>query len=102
MRVSASCGPIAHTRFDALIKRLKVPLEYWSEPDRVRLGKYAALATPICALDAAILRSASATSGRLSRSVEGTPAGTVGTSLRMVDGLNENSAGCLPTKTATA
>ena len=71
-------------------------LAYWSEPDSVRFGKKAAVATPIWALAAATLRSASATSGRLSNRVEGTPAGTVGTSARIAAGLKEKSAGCAP------
>ncbi len=46
--------------------------------DRVSDGKYADFATPICALAAAIARSAAAISGRRSSSSEGTLAGMSG------------------------
>ena len=46
-------------------------------------GNQAVSATPIWAFAAATLRSACATSGRLSSSCEGTPGGTDGTSARM-------------------
>src|SRR3981081_3916861 len=44
---------------------------------RLNTGKYAARATPICALAAATRRSAAATSGRRSSNVDGKP-GSIG------------------------
>src|SRR5437773_4360913 len=55
-------------------------LEVSRPPDAlsVTVGKKAALATPICAFVAATRRSAAATSGRRSRSSDGTPTGIAG------------------------
>ena len=71
-------------------------------PVSVSAGKYAASAMPMRALAAAILRSAAATSGLRSRSVDGTPGGMSGMrALNSVRGRT-NVDGGSPTSTATA
>ncbi len=72
------------------------------DADRVSDGKYAAFATPICALAAATRRSAAATSGRRSSSSEGKPIGTRGIAAASGAAAIENSAGALPMRTAIA
>eukprot|EP01022_Parablepharisma_sp_SALTPOND_P004192 TRINITY_DN118_c0_g1_i1.p1 TRINITY_DN118_c0_g1~~TRINITY_DN118_c0_g1_i1.p1 ORF type:complete len:1977 (+),score=693.89 TRINITY_DN118_c0_g1_i1:34526-40456(+) len=100
--VWASCGPSDHTRPGSVNQSAK--LELWQPPeaDSVRLGKQAALATPILALAAATRRSAAATSGRRSSSIEGRPCGTGGATA--VNGAfgKEKVEGVLPTSRAMA
>ncbi len=95
-------GPIDQMRLEARISLLRVLPLYSREPVSESVGNQAVSATPICALAAATLRSASATSGRLSSSCEGIPGGTVGTSARMGAALCENPEGLWPISTAMA
>src|ERR1700686_1185316 len=76
--VSAPAAPIEKKR---LGQANQVEIEELSRPAdalNVTVGKYAALATPICALAWATSRSAAAISGRRSRSWDGTPKGIAG------------------------
>ena len=56
------------------------------------MGKNAAIATPICALAAAICRSASEISGRRSSNSEGTCAGIIGGRIAIIFGASEKLA----------
>src|ERR1700733_664303 len=101
-RVSLSCGPREKKRLGHVNKFASDVLSSPAPALRVSVGKYAARATPICALAWAMLRSPAATSGRLSRSCEGTPVGVAGgLALRAGTGI-ENDEGGLPTSTAMA
>ncbi len=65
-------------------------------------GKNALSATPICALAAAIRRSAAAMSGRRCNSADGSPAGIAGSPGGPAAGAIVSSAGGLPISTAIA
>ena len=69
---------------------------------RVRVGKNAAFAVPICALAEATRRSAAAMSGRRSRSWAGSPTGIMGGPAAMDADGSVNSAGGFPIRIAIA
>ncbi len=68
----------------------------------MRVGKKAAIATPICSLAAAARRSAAATSGRRSRIAEGTTAGVRGGSAVSGIGASEKLEAGTPIRVAIA
>jgi hypothetical protein len=70
--------------------------------ESVSVGKYAAIATPICSFAAAALRSADATSGRRSRIDDGISAGTVGGVASSGAAASENVEAGSPISTAIA
>src|SRR5580698_11233212 len=77
-RVSAAAGPAAKKRLGQVNQLLIEVLSNPAVAFSVTVGKYAALAMPICAFAWATRRSAAAISGRRSRSWEGTPNGIAG------------------------
>src|SRR5271154_2331232 len=100
--VSLICGPTEKKRLGHVNS---LEIEELSSPAlalRVREGKYAARATPICAFAWAMLRSPAATSGRLSRSCDGTPTGISGGPAFSGSAGIENDEAGLPTRRAMA
>src|ERR1700688_3361978 len=77
-KASAAAGPSEKKRLGQVNQFTNDVLSNPAAALNVTVGKYAALATPICALACAIRRSAAAMSGRRSRSWDGTPKGIAG------------------------
>src|ERR1019366_1742064 len=77
-RDSAAAGPIEKKRLGHVNHFANEVLSSPAAALNVTVGKYAALAMPICALACATRRSAAAMSGRRSRSWDGTPMGIAG------------------------
>src|SRR2546430_14366304 len=95
-RIVPESGPSAHARLDHLnscdsSEDSKPPCAV-----RLRTGKNAALATPMRALAAAMVRLADAMSGRRSSNDEGRPAGIAGMALTNGAGVRSNEAGAEP------
>ena len=87
-------GHVNHCDWSVLRKPAAAP--------SVRVGYQAAIATPICALAAAMFLSAAATSGLLSSITEGTPTGMAGGATERGEKGSEKAAGGLPMRRATA
>src|SRR5215472_18842797 len=80
-KVCRRIAPYAQKRLLVANRRFRLNAEVPESPVRVMLGKNAATATPIWALDAAIRRSDAAISGRRSKSADGISDGITGTAI---------------------
>src|ERR1700744_2407471 len=89
-------------RLGALNQEDERTLSYPMAPVIEKTGNQAARATPICAFAAAMARSALPTSGRRSRSLDGSPADTGGGVPASSPGSSEKPDGILPNRTAIA
>lgn len=100
--MAASCGPTVQTRDGSENSCDHAELCTPPVADSVRVGKNAAIATPICSLAEAARRSAAATSGRRSRIADGTVAGIAGGSAASGIGGSEKLEAGTPISVAIA